>query len=60
MDDQNKGWYYLVTLLIGTSYDDVEDPKFRFELSEKQNMYEFVDTCLENGHEVKIVHRQKI
>jgi hypothetical protein len=48
-------WYYKVKIVIGTAYDDIQDPEFRFSKSEKTKMMEFIDTCLENGHEISVV-----
>ncbi|MBD2861623.1 hypothetical protein [Paenibacillus oceani] len=50
----SEEWYYKVSLIIGTVYDDVQDPEFRFSKGEKGKMQEFMDICLENGHEVKV------
>jgi hypothetical protein len=52
----SEDWYYKVSLVVGTDFENNEDPAFRFRENEKSKMYEFVDICLSNGHEVKIVH----
>lgn len=51
----NNDWLYKVMIVIGTAYDDVQNPEFFFSKDEKDKMYGFIDTCLENGHEVNIV-----
>lgn len=52
----SEKWYYKVTIVVTTNFDDDNDPDFRFDEEEKAKMYDFVDVCLSNGHEVKIVH----
>ena len=51
-----ENWYYKVTIIVGTGYDDVRDPEFKFSEDEKAKMYEFIDTCLKNGHEINVVY----
>lgn len=46
---------YRVSLVIGSSYDDVDDPEFVFLADdEKDKMLAFIDACIDNGHEIKI------
>ncbi|WP_025721403.1 hypothetical protein [Paenibacillus sp. 1-18] len=49
-------WYYKVVIRVSNLGDVNVDPEFRFSEDKKQEMTEFVFTCLENGHEVSIVH----
>ncbi|WP_409342674.1 hypothetical protein [Paenibacillus sp. MBLB4367] len=48
-------WYYSVKIVMGSAYDGANDPEFVFNNEEKEKMIGFVDTCLENGHEISIV-----
>ncbi|OME41445.1 hypothetical protein [Paenibacillus odorifer] len=56
---EEKEWYYLVKIIVGTVYDDVVDPSFRFALDEKEKMMSFIDTCLENAHEISVTKSTK-
>lgn len=56
---EDQEWYYLVKIVLSTAYDNEVDPSFRFELDEKEKMMSFLDTCLENAHEISVVKTTK-
>ncbi|MBV6717283.1 hypothetical protein [Paenibacillus chitinolyticus] len=46
-------WCYKVSIVAGSEQDENKSPHFNFDKSEREKMYDFIETCI--GQEKKIL-----